>query len=204
LGARGRPSQSPGPAQASKPAPNEPRLGAAAQILAQAEAAYGAGNTNEASRHLKLLLAMTFDDQRLQARFAELRLKVMRTAAVDFEKQAAYEEKQQHWAQAARSWMRVVDGRPNDSAPLQRVALALLRAGKDLRTAMESAKRAVELAPNEAEAHRTLAKVYVAADMQASARRELEAAQRCSGAEPSEDGTPTGLLKRLLGRDDGE
>jgi len=204
LGARGRPSQSAGPSHTDKPAPNEPPLGAAGQILAQAEAAYGAGNTTEASRHLKLLLAMTFDDPRVQARFAELRLKVMRTAAVDFEKQAAYEEKQQHWAHAARSWLRVVEGRPTDSAPLQRAALALLRAGKDLRTAMESAKRAVELAPNEAEAHRTLAKVYVAADMQASARRELEAAQRCSGAEPSEDGTPTGLLKRLLGRDDGE
>ena len=172
--------------------------------MAEAEAAHSAGNVNEASRHLKLLMAMTFDDPRLQARFAELKQKVMRTAAVDFEKQAAYEEKQQHWAQAARSWLRVIEGRPGDSLPRQRAALALLRAGTDLRAAMEHAKRAVELAPNEAEAHRTLAKVYVAADMQASARRELEAAQRCSGDSGSgEDGTPTGLLKRLLGRDDG-
>lgn len=198
LSARGRPSQSPSP---SKPVVNEPPLGAAGQLLAQAEAAHSAGNLAEASRHLKLLSAMTFEDPRLQARFAELKLKVMRTAAVDIEKQAAYEEKQQHWSQAARSWLRVVDGRPNDSVPLQRAALALLRAGTDLRTAMDSAKRAVELAPNDAEAHRTLAKVYVAADMQASARRELEAAQRCSGIEASEEG-PTGLLKRLLGRDD--
>jgi tetratricopeptide (TPR) repeat protein len=147
---------------------------------------------------------MTFDDPRVQARFAELKLKVMRTAAVDFEKQAAHEEKRQHWAQAARSWMRVVEGRPNDSIPLQRAALAQLQAA-DLRAAMDNAKRAVELAPNDAQAHRVMAKVYVAADMQASARRELEAAQRCSGeGEPGEDGTPTGLLKRLLGRDDAD
>jgi Flp pilus assembly protein TadD len=144
---------------------------------------------------------MTFDDPRIQARFAELKVKVMRTAAVDFEKQAAHEEKQQHWAQAARSWLRVAEGRPTDSLPLQRAALAQLLAGTELRAAMENAKRAVELAPNDAEAHRTLAKVYVAADMQASARRELEEAQRCAGGSGASDEGPTGLLKRLLGRD---
>jgi tetratricopeptide (TPR) repeat protein len=201
LTARGRPSQSPGPARPSKPAPIDPQLGAAGQILAQAEAAYSAGNATEASRHLQLLLAMTFDDPRIQARCTELRIKVMRTAAVDFEKQAAHEERQQHWTQAARSWLRVAEGRPTDTYPLQRAALAQLRAGTDLRAAMDSAKRAVELAPNDAEAHRTLAKVYVAADMQASARRELEAAQRCVGASDGSEEGPTGLLKRLLGRD---
>lgn len=44
-------------------------------------------------------------------------------------------------------------------------------------------------------------RAYVAADMQASARRELEAAQRRShGAAGSDDLSPTGLLGRLLGR----
>jgi hypothetical protein len=151
---------------------------------------------------LKLLSAMTFDDPGVHARFAELKGQVYRTVAVDFEKQAVYEEKQQHWSLAAQSWLRVAQGRPNDSLPLQRAALAQLEAGVELRVVMETAKRAVGLGPNDAQAHRVMAKVYVAADMQANARRELEAAQRCSRAEGGEDLSPTGLLKRLLGRDD--
>ena len=168
----------------------------------QAEAAYAAGNTAEVTRHLKLLSAMTFEDPRVQTRFAELKNKVYRTVAVDFEKQAVYEEKQQHWSLAAQSWLRVAEGRPNDSLPWQRAALAQLQAGAELRLVMETAKRAVELGPNDAQAHRVMAKVYVAADMQANARRELEAAQRCSRAEGGDDLSPTALLKRLLGRED--
>ena len=157
---------------------------------------------DEANRHVKLLSAMTFDDPQVQARFTQLRTKLARTLAVDFEKQAAYEEKQQRWGLAAKSWLRVAAGRPNDALPLQRAALAQLQAGVELRQIMELAKRAVDLAPGDAQAHRTLARVYLAADMQANARRELEAAQRCSGGAPvaaPETGKNAGLFKRLLG-----
>jgi PilZ domain len=185
------------PARNSSGAP----LGAAGQLLAQAEAAYAGGQVTEASRDVKLLSAMTFDDPRIQARVAELKLKVQRAAAVDFEKQAAYDERHQHWGPAAQAWLRVAEGRPNDSAPLQRAALAQLQAGVEPRAILETAKRAVELAPNDAQARRTLAKVYMAADMQASARRELQEASRCSAASAADESTPTGFLKRLLGRD---
>jgi hypothetical protein len=73
----------------------DPQPGAAAQILAQAEDAYANGQADEAHRHLKLLSAMTFEDPAVRARHTELKQKVTRAAAVDFEKQAAYEEKQQ-------------------------------------------------------------------------------------------------------------
>lgn len=185
------------PSRPKKDAPS-----AAAQILAQAEAAFAAGQTTEASRHLTLLSAMTFEDPRVKARLDDIKLKVVRAAAVDFEKQAAYEEKHQRWALAAESWLRVAKGRPNDSYPLHRAAFAQLQAGVELRLVMETAKRAVDLAPNDAQAHRTLAKVYMAADMQASARRELELAQRCSPTDDAQDDAKAGLLQRLLGRDD--
>jgi Flp pilus assembly protein TadD len=85
------------------------------------------------------------------------------------------------------------------------LALAQLRAGEDLRVAMETAKRAVELAPRDAQAHRTLAKVYMAADMQASARRALEVAQRLGGGSDASEDTKAGaLLKKLLGREDAD
>jgi tetratricopeptide (TPR) repeat protein len=192
------------PSSRPKPRASEPPLGAAAQILAQAEAAYQAGHATEAIRHLKLLSAMTFDDARIQERATELKRQVYRTAAVDLEKQATHEEKLQQWDKAANTWLRVAEGRPQDSLPWQRAALAQLHAGVELRAAVENAKRAVQLAPNDAQAHRTLAKVYSAADMQASAARELEAARRCEPAsEADDDATPTGLFKRLLGRDGG-
>jgi Tfp pilus assembly protein PilZ len=196
----------PGAAAGEQQAP----LGAAAQILAQAEQAHAAGKLAEVKKHLTLLTAMTFDDAKIRARVAHLKMLVARTLAVDFEKQAAYEEKQQSWALAARSWLRVAEGRPKDSLPLQRAALAQLQAGADLKQVLEIAKRAVELADGDPEAHRTLARVYDAAGMQANARRELEAAQRCGGAPVPEDAAKgaadkgkaeRGLFKRLLGRD---
>lgn len=181
-------------------------LGAAAQILTEAEQAIQLGKMEEASKHLQLLTAMTFEDARIRANVAKLKTVVSRALAVDFEKQAAYEEKQQRWGLAARSWLRVAEGRPKDSLPLQRAALAQLQAGVELRQVMETAKRAVELAPNDPQTHRTLARVYVAAGMQANARRALETAQRC-GDEPAtpaqtpKPAKPGGLFKRLLGRE---
>jgi hypothetical protein len=182
-------------------------LGAAAQILAQAEQAHAGGKLAEANKHLKLLTAMTFEDAKIRARVAQLKTQIARALAVDFEKQAAYEEKQQRWELAARSWLRVAEGRPKDSLPLQRAALAQMQAGADLKQVLELAKRAVELAESDPEAHRTLARVYVAAGMQANARRELEAAQRCTT--PASEEAPKeaaakgerGLFKRLLGRE---
>lgn len=186
----------------AQPEPAAP-LGAAAQILAEAEQALAAGKMTDAGKHLQLLTAMQFDDTKIRARVAQLKLLVARALAGDFERQATYEEKQQRWAKAARSWMRVAEGRPQDGLPLQRAALAQLQAGGDLRKAMEVAKRAVELAQHDPQARRTLARVYVAAGMQASARRELEAAQRCQPG-PESPATPkqtAGLFKRLWGRD---
>jgi DNA-binding SARP family transcriptional activator len=147
---------------------------------------------------------MTLEDPQLDARVTELRQKVARAAAVDFEKQALHEEKHQRWDAAAKAWLRVAEGRPKDSVPLQRAALAQLQAQVPSRVVIETAKRAVELAPTDAQAHRTLAKVYMAADMQASAHTELEAAERCSSSGPvrSSDTKPPGLWQRLLGRDD--
>jgi len=206
---RARTAQKPRPTGAQAAAEQAP-LGAAAQILLQAEQAHAAGKLAEAGKHLQLLTAMTFDDAKIRARVAQLRTLVSRALAVDFEKQAAYEEKQQRWALAARSWLRVAEGRPKDSLPLQRAALAQMQVpGVDLKQPLELAKRAVELSDGDPEAHRTLARVYVAAGMQANARRELELAQRCVAPTDEEAGkeaaakakSERGLFKRLLGRE---
>jgi Tfp pilus assembly protein PilZ len=180
------------------PRPSQP-LGAAAQILAQAEAAFTAGRALEASRHLKLLAAMTFDDPGIAQRAGALRQQVLRDVAVELERQAIHEEGRKHWDKAAECWLRVAEGRPEDSLPLQRAVLAQLQAGVEPRVAVETARRAVQLAPTVAEVHRTLAKAYMAADMQASAKQAMEAARRCgASSEPGEEAITTALLKRLL------
>jgi len=207
---RARTAQKQRPTSGAGAAAEQAPLGAAAQILMQAEQAHAAGKLAEAGKHLQLLTAMTFDDAKIRARVAQLKTQVSRALAVDFEKQAAYEEKQQRWGLAARSWLRVAEGRPKDSLPLQRAALALMQVpGVDLKQALELGKRAVELSDGDPEAHRTLARVYVAAGMQANARRELEAAQRCAAPADEETGKDAaakgkqerGLFKRLLGRE---
>ena len=201
--ASARTSRAPGATSRHPGAASDLPLGAAAQVLAEAEAAYHAGQAAKAIRHLKLLSAMSFEDPLVQKRAHELRQQVLRAAAFRYEKEAAQAEKLREWDKAAKAWLNVAEGRPTESFPLQRAALAQLQAGGDLRTAVETAKRAVQVAPSDAEAHRTLAEVYLAADMHASARSELEAAQRCSPeAAVGEEASPTGLLKRLLGTND--
>ena len=75
---------------------------------------------------------------------------------MDLEKKAANEERHQQWDRAAKSWLQVAEGRPSDGLPLQRAALAQLAAGVELRCVMETARRAVQLSPNDAQAHRIL------------------------------------------------
>jgi Flp pilus assembly protein TadD len=133
---------------------------------------------------------------------AHLKALASRTLINDYEDQAVYEESQQRWQLAGRSWLRVAEGRPDDSLPLQRAAHAQLQAGVDLRKVVPVAKRAVALAPNDARAHRILARAYLAGGMQLEARRELEIARRCPAppAPPPAASLPRHLMQRLLDR----
>jgi tetratricopeptide (TPR) repeat protein len=105
---------------------------------------------------------------------------VLGELAAEYEKQALYEERHQKWSDAARSWQRVGEGRPDDPEPWRHAALAMLAAEGDPRRVIELAKRAVELAPLDAHSRRVLGHAYLAAGMKVSARDELEAAVRLS------------------------
>ena len=180
----------------SKPASRESLLRGLASSLKSA--ARHTGGVDRAERHLtdakeaertgdlvgavnSLRLAIALAPERVDLREEYDRVKHLLAAelASTYEKQARYEEENGLWDAAARSWRKVSEGRADDPRPLRRGAEALLQAeGGDLREAKQMAQRAVDLAPDSAKARLTLAKVFLAAGMQANARRELEAAAK--------------------------
>jgi tetratricopeptide (TPR) repeat protein len=95
-------------------------------------------------------------------------------------RQALYEERAEHWPDAAKSWQRVAKGRPDDAHAHERTANAIAKAQGDLHQAAEYAKRAIEIDPQNADYKITLASVFIGAGLALNARRELEAAAQLS------------------------
>ncbi len=93
--------------------------------------------------------------------------------AEDYAKRAKYEENNGKYADAALSWAKVAEGRPEDVFPHWRAAHCILKAEGDMKKARGFAQRAVELDPTEFDAHKTLGLVFHAAGMLDSARRAL-------------------------------
>ncbi|HMI83215.1 MAG TPA: DnaJ domain-containing protein [Polyangiaceae bacterium] len=108
-------------------------------------------------------------------------------------KQGDYESRNGQWLGAARSYARAVAGMPEDAAVLEKAAHATLKAGGDMRAAVEFAKRAIALVPKRLESRLTLIEAYLGAGFAAGAKRELEAAREIA---PRDDRI-TELSKRL-------
>jgi curved DNA-binding protein CbpA len=144
--------------------------------LDQATKAFEGGDLKASARLLDLLDALEWNRPQLRASYEELERKVYAGLAATFEQQAQYETKQQRWKQAARSWLKVCRGRPNDAECHRAAAEALLAQKADLRKARDLAQRAVDLAPKDARARRILGHVFLEAGMHLNARRELEVA----------------------------
>jgi curved DNA-binding protein CbpA len=95
-------------------------------------------------------------------------------------RQAMYEERSEHWPDAAKSWQRVAKGLPDDARAHERAANAMAKAHGDLHVAAELAKRAIAIDPQNADYKITLAAVFIQAGLGLNARRELEAAAQLS------------------------
>ncbi len=90
--------------------------------------------------------------------------------------QASYEEKHQHWQEAAATWQRLCNEDPYDATAHRRAALAMHHAGMKVELALELAQRATHLVPNDAHNRRALGQLYLAAGMKRKARAELDMA----------------------------
>jgi DnaJ domain len=113
--------------------------------------------------------------------------------AENYLRQALYEERAEHWTDAARSWQRVARARPDDAKSHERAASALAKSKGDLHVAAELAKRAIQIEPRNAEYKITLATVFLEAGLHLNARRELEAAAQLS----PRNATIQALMKRV-------
>ena len=108
-------------------------------------------------------------------------------------KQAAYEERNGRWADAARSWARVAKAKPDDARVHDRWANAILQANGNLHEAVDAAKRAIEYGSAILAYRLTLVNVYIAAGLNIAAKKELEQAVRMEPSHPA----VLALVKRL-------
>jgi curved DNA-binding protein CbpA len=153
--------------------------GRRAQVQKYVEAAKAALKTNPAAAANAYRLAMTLDpnDREIAAAHKEAAAIAATALADGYLKQAEYESRTGHHAEAARSYARAATGMPNDASVLLRAADALLKSSGDLRQASEFAKRAVTLSPKRLEPRLTLVEILIGAAMPLAAKRELDAAR---------------------------
>lgn len=103
----------------------------------------------------------------------------VKAALVDtYLQQARYEEQSQNWTMAALSYLKALDGRPEDPELAERAANALRSEGRDLHRAAHLAEQAVQAKPNHGAYRATLGHVYLDAKLFLRARSELEHAAR--------------------------
>lgn len=132
-------------------------------------------------------------DVALARRQQEVKNEADQVLANSYTKQAQYEERSSHFGEAARSWEKVANLKPQDAKAHGRVAHCLLHAeDADLHVAAEHARQAVQLEPKNVDFHVTLAEVYLKAGLMTSARRAAEAGLQL---EPSNEKL-TGIAKK--------
>ena len=153
------------------------------EYVARADAAIAAKKPVDAVNALRIAVSLAPEDASLRQRYEDVQAESSRELAERYLAQAAYEEREGHWAEAARSYARAVSA---NAAPAvhERLAHCLLMSQGDLKQAVEHARKAVLLAGNEARNRQTLARAYAAAEMRESALRELE---RAAALAPSDD-----------------
>ena len=115
-----------------------------------------------------------------------------RVLADSYLQQAQYEEREGQLEVAARNYERAAAGM-GVAALYDRAASCLLGAQGDMKHAGELARKAVELAPAQAEYRITLARIYACAKMLNSAVKEAERAVKLA---PNSEATKT-WLKRI-------
>lgn len=165
----------------------------ARKYVTSGEAALAANDPVSAANAFRVAASLVPEDEQLQKRAEETQNRADQMLADTYAKQAHYEEKTGQWTEAARSWARVVKGRPEDPHASERAANAMVKAGGDLHEAARLAQQACVMRPKDPAYRITLANVYLAAGLALNARRELETAAQ----QAPHDDTIQAMLKRV-------
>jgi curved DNA-binding protein CbpA len=155
------------------------------------------GDNVGAANALRIAVSLAPNDPALTEQLSEVAGRAKQELAASYIEQAEYEERDEKWLAAARSYGRAVAGRP-EARIFDKIATCLLMADTELREAGEMAKRAVMAEPNNARFRVTLARFYVKAGMKQSAEGELS---RAATLAPTDDKVADWIrrLKRELG-----
>lgn len=169
--------------QRHEAAVNEARRQQVGRLLETGKTALSQQDFAGAANAFRIASSLEPNDPKVQAICNDALQRAAIALADGYWKQAAYEEGQERWAEAALSYSKVCAGRPEDAAAHERVAYTTLRAAINTRRAVEFARKAVELAPRFAEYRITLARAYLAAGLAKSCFGELDRALELSGGD---------------------
>lgn len=100
----------------------------AAQHTQAAARALAAGDVTAAAEAYRQAVQLAPRDTALRAAYEEVLRTVAKRTCEAYRRQAALEERHQHWEQAAASWRRVLEADPRDAEARARLAAALARA----------------------------------------------------------------------------
>jgi curved DNA-binding protein CbpA len=169
------------------------RAAQVAKYKTAGEAAIAKGDYVAGVNALRVALSFDPDNTQLAAQTDEAQRSADSLLAENYEKQALYEEKNDQWSHASRSWARVARARPSSAMAQERAANAILRSQGNVREAAEFAKRAVGLENKNGGYHATLAWAYLVGGMLLNAKREIEIAAQLA----AEDPTVVAIAKRI-------
>jgi curved DNA-binding protein CbpA len=154
-------------------------LAQARKYVAAADDAIAKKDVVAAASSLSIAMKFAPEDAAIAARYKEVKADADKTLCESYTKQAQYEERQHHWVEAGRSWVKVAKLDPQDAKAASKAAMCIFRSPEpDLHEASEFAKQAVALAPSVIEHHILLAEIYFKAGKAASAKRASETAEK--------------------------
>jgi tetratricopeptide (TPR) repeat protein len=165
----------------------------ARKYVENGEAALAAGDAVSAANAFRVALSLAPADPELEHIAKDAQAKANDVLSEAYRRQAAYEEKNGHWVEAARSWTRVCKACPNDAHAHEHAANAIAKAGGDLHEASRLAAQACALEPSNPRFRVALANVYLAAGLTLNALRELETAAQLA----PHDGTIQAMIKKV-------
>jgi hypothetical protein len=107
----------------------EARHAEARRLLEEAKRATAHGDLAGAAEATRRAAALAPNDRAVQAAHAAARQAAGAAAAEALSRQAEAEERFGHWAEAARTWRRVLEARPDDEHAQARLQAAMVHAG---------------------------------------------------------------------------
>jgi curved DNA-binding protein CbpA len=137
-----------------------------------AKQALDKGDNVSASNALRIAVSLAPEDTALQLRLNEVAGRAKHELSASYLEQAEYEERDEKWLAAAKSYARALVGRP-EAKIHNKLAHCLLSGEGDLREAGEAAKKAVLMQPDNARFRVDLARFYLKAGMKQSAEGEI-------------------------------